>query len=246
MDKLEIKEFENWILSKYIAHRGLNNENAPENSLKAFQNAIDNNYIIELDVHEIKDGTLVVFHDKKLSRVTGKDGYLKNLAKDDLKNYHLCGSEETIPTLDEVLQLVNGQTEIIIEVKNSGKVGSLESKLLKTLNEYNGKFAIMSFNPFVLHWFLKFAPHIPRGQLSTDFKNEKMSYLKKYFLKRLAFTKKTKTNFIAYEGRCLPNRFVKKYDNLPLLAWTIRSQEEYYKVIEHCDNIIFENFIPKV
>ena len=53
-------------------------------------------------------------------------------------------------------------------------------------------------------------------------------------------------NFIAYNAQNLPNRFVRKYNTLPLLAWTVRSQEEYMRVVKYCDNIIFENFIPKI
>ena len=71
--------FKSWLVERCIAHRGLHNDEFPENSLGAFQNAVDNGYPVELDVHIIADGTLVVFHDNSLSRVTGKDGYIKNL-----------------------------------------------------------------------------------------------------------------------------------------------------------------------
>ena len=53
-------------------------------------------------------------------------------------------------------------------------------------------------------------------------------------------------DFIAYEANSLPNRFVKKYKQLPLIAWTVKSQEEYLKVVKYCDNVIFENFEPKI
>ena len=39
---------------------------------------------------------------------------------------------------------------------------------------------------------------------------------------------------------------VKKYNSLPLLAWTVRSQEEYMRIVKHCDNIIFEGFLPEI
>ncbi|MGN1162658.1 MAG: glycerophosphodiester phosphodiesterase family protein, partial [Christensenellales bacterium] len=83
--------FQTWLVEKYIAHRGLHNNNIAENSISAFKNAVENNYAIELDVHQISDGTLVVFHDETLSRMTGKDGYLQSLTKKDLKNYKLAG-----------------------------------------------------------------------------------------------------------------------------------------------------------
>ena len=94
--------FHTWLVEKYIAHRGLHNANAAENSLSAFKNAIEKDYAIELDVHQISDGTLVVFHDNTLSRMTGKDGYLQSLTKKDLKNYKLGGTEDCIPTLPPI------------------------------------------------------------------------------------------------------------------------------------------------
>ena len=239
--------FKSWLVERCIAHRGLHNDEFPENSLGAFQNAVDNGYPIELDVHLISDGTLVVFHDDVLARVTGKDGYVNNLTKDTLGDYKLLGTDYSIPTFEEVLKLVNGQVPLLIEIKNNGKVGDLETTLLKVLNEYKGEFAIESFNPYVLEWFKKNAPNIVRGQLAGYFKGEKLSFVKKFALKRMLLNKKVACpNFIAYESKVLPNRFVKKYKQLPLIAWTVRNQEEYMKVVKYCDNVIFENFEPKI
>ena len=239
--------FKSWLVERCIAHRGLHNDEFPENSLGAFQNAINNGYPIELDVHIISDGTLVVFHDDSLSRMTGKDGYLKNLTKSDLENYHLADTEYTIPTFEDVLTLIDGKVPLLIEVKNTNKVGELESALYAKLKEYKGEYAIQAFNPFVLEWFKNNAPEVLRGQLSGYFKGEQLSFLKKLFLKRMTLNKKvSQPHFISYEASTLPNRFVRKYKTLPLLAWTVRSQEEYLKVIKFCDNIIFEGFEPKL
>ena len=97
--------FKTWLVEYPIAHRGLHTDEMPENSLGAFQNAIDNGYPIELDVHLTCDGTVVVFHDDSLARVTNKDGYVKNLTKDTLKDYSLFGTKYTIPTFKEVLDI---------------------------------------------------------------------------------------------------------------------------------------------
>ena len=239
--------FKSWLVERCIAHRGLHTDKLPENSLGAFQNAVDNSYPIELDVHLLNDGTLAVFHDETLSRVTGKDGYIQGLTKDTLGEYHLFDTEYTIPTFEQVLNLVDGKVPLLIEIKNTGKVGELESRLLKVLSSYQGEFAIESFNPYVLEWFKINAPEITRGQLAGFFKGEKLSFVKKFALKRMVLNKKVACpDFIAYEAKCLPNRFVKKYKQLPLVAWTVRTQEEYLKVVKYCDNVIFENFEPKI
>ena len=238
--------FKSWLVEKYVAHRGLHDEESPENSLSAFEKAIEKGYVIELDVQQIADGTVVVFHDTSLSRMTGQDGYLKNLITEDLSACYLEGTKETIPTFQQALDLINGRTPIIIEVKNTLKVGSLESATLEILKNYKGQFAIMSFNPYVLSWFKENAPEILRGQLSAFFKKDKLSLVKKVVLKKMLLNKVAQPNFIAYEAEPLPNRYVRKFNNLPLLAWTVRSQEEYMRVVKYCDNIIFENFEPKI
>ena len=238
--------FKSWLVEKYIAHRGLHDEQSPENSLSAFEKAIQNGYVIELDVQQIADGTVIVFHDSTLSRLTGHDGYVKYLIKDDLSSCFLNGTKETIPTFAQALNLICGRTPIIIEIKNSSKPGKLESQVLEQLKNYPGKFAIMSFNPYVLKWFKDNAPNILRGQLSSFFKNENLSFIKRIFLKKMVLNKISEPNFIAYNAQNLPNRFVRKYNSIPLLAWTIRSQEEYMRVVKYCDNIIFEGFTPKI
>lgn len=239
--------FKSWIVEDYIAHRGLHNKEFPENSIPAFENAIKKGYPIELDVQLLSDNSVVVFHDSTLSRMTGQDGYIKNLTKDDLKNFKLNSTGYTIPLLEEVLKFVNGRTPLLIEIKNSGKVGKLESETYNLLKNYSGEYAIQSFNPYVLSWFKQNAPEVIRGQLSGSFKGEPLSFIKRFVLRNLLLNKKiSMPHFITYEAKSLPNLAVKRYKKLPLLAWTVRSQEEYIKLIKHCDNIIFENFEPKI
>ncbi len=234
--------FNSFLVSKYIAHRGYHNSENPENSLGAFQRAIEKGFAIELDVRAISDGTVVVFHDDTLSRMTGKDGYVANLKKSDLKKINLSGTEFTIPTFKETLKLIAGKAPLLIEIKNDGKVGELEKEVLNILKSYKGEFAIQSFNPYVLMWFKENAPEIMRGQLSSFFKDVKLGAIKKSVLKKLKFNKLTEPHFITYKAEDLPNRYVKKYSNIPLIAWTIRSEDDFFKTIKYCDNMIFENF----
>ena len=239
--------FKSLLVEMPIAHRGLHDKNTPENSLAAFSKAIEKGFAIELDVQLLADETVVVFHDNSLSRMTGNDGYIKFLNKNDLKVLKLKGTKEHIPTFEEVLKLVDGRTPLLIEIKNTQKVGKLEQKVIDLLKNYNGEFAVQSFNPFSLQYFKNHAPNILRGQLSGSFKGEKLAWFKKILLKRLAFNKNVShPNFISYEYTALPNRYVKKYKDIPLLAWTLRSKEEYLKVVKYCDNIIFENFVPEI
>ena len=243
--------FKSWLVEIPIAHRGLHDKNTPENSLAAFSKAIEKGFAIELDVQLLSDDTVVVFHDTSLSRMTGNDGYIKFLNKNDLKVLKLKGTKEHIPTFEEVLNLVDGKTPLLIEIKNSStKVGKLEQKVVDLLKNYNGEYAVQSFNPFSLQYFKNHAPNILRGQLSGSYKGEDFNgipFYQKFFLKRMALNKTiSPTNFINYEANALPNRYVKKYKQIPLLAWVVRSKEEYLRVVKHCDNIVFEDFIPEI
>jgi glycerophosphoryl diester phosphodiesterase len=239
--------FDSWLVNKYIAHRGLHNKDFPENSLPAFENAIKHNYAIEIDVQMTKDNTVIVFHDDNLKRVTGKDIDASALQDAELEDCFLEQSQHKIPTLEQTLDLIAGKVPILIEIKNSGKIGKLEKAVLKILEGYSGEIAVQSFNPFTLNFFYTNAPQILRGQLSGTFKDSKLSRLKKYFLRNMCFNKKvSKPNFIAYEADILPNHATKKFKHLPLIAWCVKSQNEYLDVIKYCDNIIFENFLPKI
>ncbi len=239
--------FKSWLVETPIAHRGLHDKIAPENSLPAFEKAIENGYAIELDVQLLSDGTVIVFHDSSLSRLTNNDGYIKFLTKDDLEMLTLAGTKEKIPTFEEVLKFVDGRVPLLIEIKNTDKVGELENRVIDLLKNYSGEFAVQSFNPFVLQYFEKHAPHILRGQLASFFKKNKMPFFQKFFLKRLSLCKKVShPDFIAYDVKNLPNRYVCKFKDKPLLAWTVKNQSEYMRVVKFCDNVIFEDFEPKI
>lgn len=235
---------QSWLVKINIAHRGLHNEKLPENSIGAFLNAARNGFAIELDVRPAADGSVVVFHDEGLGRMTGADGYIANLDYGALKGLRLLKSDERIPLLAEVLEAVKGQAPLLIEIKNPHKIGSLEQSVIDILDGYTGETAVQSFNPYSMEYFKNNAPQIPRGQLSSYFKNSDMSRIKKYILKRLLLNKYSRPDFIAYEFSCLPNRWVYKAE-VPVLAWTIRSEADYEYVKDFCDNIIFENFLPK-
>lgn len=238
--------WESFLVNNAFAHRGVyDNETCPENSLLSFQKAIEKGFAIELDVQPLVDNTPVVFHDSKMSRMTGKDKYIQNLSKEEFENITLLNTNEKIPSLEQVLKLVDGKVPLLIELKSQDKVGELEPKVFELLKNYNGEYAIQSFNPYQLEWFYKNAPKIWRGQLASFFKGEKLGSLKKFVLKRLGMQKRTHHNFVNYDFRNIPNRFTKKL-NVPLLTWTVKNQNEYIKAIQNADNVVFEGFEPQI
>lgn len=233
----------NWLTEKKISHRGIhNNVTIPENSLAGFKESINQGVSIELDVQLSKDKKVMVYHDYNLKRVTGLDEDLINLNYNELEGLRLFNTEEKIPTLKEVLELVDGKTPILIEIKNEGKVGELEAILYEELKEYKGEYAIQAFNPFVLEWFKNNAKEIPRGQLSGGYEGSNLKFYEKFLLSNLLLNFKSKPAFISYKADELPKGIITslRKSGTPILGWTVTEDNDLEKIYENCDNIIFE------
>lgn len=228
-----------------IAHRGVHNEkDIIENSLEAFKEAVNKNYIIELDVHFLKDGEVVVFHDDNIERMTGINKNLKDCTYDEIRNIKLLNKNTYIPKFSDVLKLVDVKVPILIELKNDNKVGLLESSLVQILKKYNGKYAVQSFNPLSIMWFKNNYPNIIRGQLVCKFKNKKMDNIKKFILKTMFFNIITNPDFISHSVDDLSYKEVNKIKkNKFILGWTVRNKERYDELIKYYDNLICEKFI---
>lgn len=242
-----MREDGKWLVDKYIAHRGYHSSQAAENSIAAFLKAIEEGFAIELDVHLLKDQELAVFHDDCLERMTGYKRKITECTLSDIRPLRLLNTKERIPLLGEVLETIEGKVPLMIEIKNKGNVGKLEEGVYKLLKDYEGAFVIQSFNPYSMAWFRKNAPGIIRGQLSGSYKEEEMTFYKKFILKNLLLNKISDPYFVNYEIDYLTNMPVKikrKKGDL-ILGWTARNQEEYLKAMENCDNVVFEGFNPK-
>lgn len=227
---------------RIISHRGIHdNKKIYENTLEAIKLAQEKNYIIEIDIHITKDDKIIVFHDYNTKRITKQDMIIEKSNYKDLNNQNIIH----IPTLEEVLEQVNGIVPLLIEIKQPNKVGKLEQKLMQILKNYKGDYAIQSFNPYVLLWFKKNHPKILRGQLSCSYKNKRLNKLTKIILKNMLLNKLTTPDFITYKYNELSISKIKKYQkkNIKVLGWTLTSKEEYKKYKEIYDNLICEKFV---
>ena len=227
------------------AHRGLHDLDKPENTLLAFQNAINQNYGIELDVQITKDHKIVVFHDYDLLRAANKDLMIDQLTYLELNNYSIFNSAEKIPLLEDVLKLINGKVPLIIEIKQKGAdclTTELTSEILKS---YQGQYCIESFNPMALNWYRKNHPEIVRGQLATKLKKEDATLLLRWALTRLLLNFLSRPDFVAYEHYHLNHLRVKVQRYLyqvPILTWTV-DDISIYNQLNSNNTIIFENFL---
>ena len=209
-----------------IAHRGLHNSQIPENTLPAFVKCVDKNYIIELDIHILSDNTIVVYHDHNLKKLTGVNKVIETLNYAQLSKIKI-DKKYTIPTLEQVMHIVDGKVPILIEIKDVDNNSKFEEELVKILDNYKGEFAIQSTNPFVIDWFYKNRKDYVIGLIVFNDLNYKL--VKKYV---------NKIDFISVYKKQLPFKI-----NKLVLGWTIRKQSEYEKYKYLCDNLICENIL---
>jgi glycerophosphoryl diester phosphodiesterase len=238
-----------WIKETPIAHRGLHTKDIPENSLSAFENALKNNYAIELDVQFTKDKEVVVFHDENLKRMTNDTRNIEDVNYDELKNLRLGNTNEIIPTLEEVLELVDSKVAILIEIKDCKDYIELSEKTYEILKGYEGNYAIQSFNPFILEWYKNNASEVVRGQLSGTFTegSESLNSFEKFALKNMLLNFKSKPNYIGYDLEGIPKSKLEslRKKGVPIIVWTVKNKEDMEKAYKYSDNITFENFLPK-
>lgn len=233
----------------HYAHRGLfdNETQAPENSLNAIREAVEAGYGIEFDVQLSKDDIPVVFHDASLKRVCGIDGKVWEYTLEELQKMKLANSNQTIPTLAQVLEVVAGKVPLIVEYKMDRvdtKVCELGNELLKN---YKGMYCIESFHPFAVKWYRKHRPDILRGQLSENFLRNGKKGILMFLMTHLLTNFMTRPDFIAYRHKDANgfSRRVCKWLGALSVAWTIRSQAEYEKAKPYFELFIFEHCILK-
>lgn len=237
-----------WLTAGPVAHRGnwTAGPERPENSLAAFASAADGSLAIELDVQLTSDGVVVVLHDDDLGRMTGQPGLVADSSLAQVKARPLLGGREQVPTLSEVLALIDGRVPVFIEIKDPPKVGPLEDAVARELADYRGQVAVMSFNPFSLQRMASVTPQVTRGQLSGDFEGEDLAWYEVLLLRNLLMNWASKPDFVALELDVVPSvtTTVQDWWGRPLLCWTVEDSEDAELAARHCDAAIVDPGSP--
>lgn len=161
--------------TRIIAHRGAS-AYAPENTLPSFKMALEMGAEgLELDVHLSRDGHLMVIHDEKVDRTSSGKGFVKDMTLSQLKKLDFGSwfSEEyagtSIPTLEEVLELLSGWNGLLnIEIKSGPIVyPGIEKKLIETVKAFGfeDKVIFSSFNHYSLRDIKEIDPSMKIGLL---------------------------------------------------------------------------------
>lgn len=237
-----------WLTARPVAHRGLHEAAAGviENTPQAFSAAVAGNYGIECDVQLSADGEAMVFHDSTLDRLTVAQGALNAHTSDELKRIDFKNTSDHMITLSELCTLVAGRVPLVIELKSQfDRDTRLVARTAEALQKYAGPVAVMSFDPVMISAVRKLAPGLPRGLVAENRSAVEpgqpgiSGYLREAF--------RARPHFLAWSVRDLPSaapllgRFAL---GLPLLTWTVRTQEQRNTADRYANQMIFEGFRP--
>ncbi|MGB9367995.1 MAG: glycerophosphodiester phosphodiesterase family protein [Xanthobacteraceae bacterium] len=242
-----------WLTARPIAHRGLHDgASAIENTTSAFQAAIDGGFGIETDVQITADGEAMVHHDFALGRLTLGSRQLAAMTAVGLKEVPFKATSDRMMTLGELCQFVNGRVPLLVELKSrfNGDI-RLTERTAEILKSYSGPVAVQSFDPAPLERLREISPGLPRGIVAERYYKHSewhdLSASQKRSLAFLLHVPRSRPHFVAYPVKDLPSPgpwIARHILRLPLLTWTVRSEEDRQRARKQADQIIFEGFRP--
>jgi len=242
-----------------IAHRGLHDaaKGVIENTAPAFEAAIARGYAIECDLEAAAGGLPVVFHDDTLDRLTTGTGPVARLDAADLERVRFRGTDVAgIPTFAEVLEFCGARVPLVVEIKSdwSAPNRAFLSEIARLAAAHEGPIALMSFDPSVMQVIRSLAPGVPRGIVSGRYRDDsgtlwwpELGRFRSWRLANLLESASAAPDFIAYEVQALPTpatRLVRSLYRLPLLTWTVRTDEDRRRAARYADAPIFEGYEP--
>jgi glycerophosphoryl diester phosphodiesterase len=231
-----------WLGRYAIAHRGLHDaaHGRIENSLSSVIAAVESGYSIEVDIQMTADGVPVVFHDATLDRLTCEKGRVRDRTSSELGTIALGGAKDTIPSLGELLETVDGKAGLVLELKgqNRGADSGLSRAVGERLDAYRGPVAVMSLSHWLLEDFAVLGNRVPIGLTAEG--DDSMYGVHAEIAGRIDF------DFISYKLGDLPCKFATEFRNSgkPVITWTIKSPEDARYSSHYADQITFEGFLP--
>lgn len=241
-----------WLTATPIAHRGLHDltEGIVENTLGACAAAVAAGYSIECDLQITRDGEAVLFHDDTLDRVCEASGQVKAHKLAELQRMSFRHGRERIPTLAELLALVNGKVPLVIELKPQWDGDTrLAARAVELLSSYGGPHSLMSFDPDVIVAVRRLSPGTVRGVISDDALHpyyESVPAGTRRELLTLGYLSRVEPHFMSLDFHSLPWAPIAALRrlNMPVITWTIRSPGEARDALHYSDQITFEGYRP--
>ncbi|MCA8902277.1 MAG: hypothetical protein KDA53_13630 [Hyphomonas sp.] len=225
------------------AHRGLwSPEGPPENSLEAFRQARSNGLGIEFDVRPARDGTPMVFHDKTLERLTSRTGAAELLNPKELTRLSLAGTKETIPSFLDLLRIWPYQLPLLTEMKIDGHTDpeAFARRVGDRLSRWKGFAAAMSFSEKAVRALPR---GLMRGQLIAPVKDTSEDAFDGVLARAIT----DGIDYLSVHHTDVERATLKaEGSRLPVVVWTVRTEEDLDRVISYKPAIIFEHLSPEL
>ncbi len=234
-----------WLTEHPFTHRGLPDidANVIENTLPAFDRAIEKSHGIELDVQASFDGHAMVFHAEFLDDLTELEGPVNGYGSARLRETKITGTDQNIIVLEQVLDHVAGRVPLLVHARRpEGEIHPLCFGIRRALEGYRGPIGVMSSDPEIIAWFNRNAPKIWRGLVVSDVVGDrKPGLFERLGWSRLFSIWRAKPHFIAYDVRSLPSNLSRKLrdSGIPVIAWTVSDENERITAGDHADNLIY-------
>lgn len=242
-----------WLTARPAAHRGLHDKELGlvENTIPAFDAAIERGFAIELDVQLTADTDVVVFHDHTLDRLTNETGPVVARTSEDLQKIAIIGAGTTIPSLAKVLAHVDGRTPLIVELKSrfDGEL-VLTDAVAGAIAAYTGPLALMSFDPALMSRLRTHKTGRPLGIVSASMGYRHwggLPILKRFLYGALLHGPGFWCDFVSYNQANLPAvspLLAKALGQKALMCWTVKDAQTAKRVARYVDAITFEGFDP--
>jgi glycerophosphoryl diester phosphodiesterase len=241
-----------WLTARPVAHRGLHEaaRGVIENTPSSVAAAIAANYAIEVDLQVTGDGEAMVHHDDALGRLTDGSGALRALAAAELRRVAFKATTDHMISLGELCELVAGRVTLVLELKSHfDDDRRLPMRVVELLRGYRGPVAVMSFDPGQIAIIRHAAPGLRRGLVAEKrYRARHQDW--SWFRSGAAYARavlEARLQFLAYSVRDLPSPVPltsRHVFGLPLLTWTVRSDEDRARAGRWADQMIFEGFRP--
>jgi glycerophosphoryl diester phosphodiesterase len=192
----------------------------------------------------------MVHHDDALGRLTEGGGRLADMSAADIKQARFKQSTDRILTLGELCDQVDGRATLALELKSrfDGDL-RLAQRTADVLASYRGPAAAMSFDPALVAALRDIAPRLARGIVAQR-RYDNWPGLPPALARQMAHLlhlPHTRPHFIAYAIKDLPALAplaARMILRLPLLTWTVRSENERRRAAAYADQMIFEGWRP--
>jgi glycerophosphoryl diester phosphodiesterase len=239
-----------WLVARPIAHRGLHGGVLIENTESAFAAAIKCNYAIECDLQITEDGEAVVFHDDDVDRLLQGKGLIKRHTLKQLKATPFKSGKDRVQSLAELLEQVDGQVTLVIELKSHWDHNqALTHRAMEILKDYDGPYALMSFDPEMIACVADLSPVTVRGITAdrvVDAYYNPLPVARRLSMRNFDHLAQTRPHFVSFDLNGLPFAPITEIRNAghPIITWTIESPKMAAEALRFSDQITFQGYHP--